>query len=204
MFWFSVDAQYDNLFCWTKFSKTGCLISETRGPRISSNSDDSNEMMTTDPDDQRIPLVRYLEHPCHIANRKVRWQALKYVMLDNTLYRQTIDGLLLKCFDSDQSRIAIGEVHEGIYGTHQSSHKMKWLFCHAGFYWPTMLNDCFRYYKGCKLCQKFEDMQLASATILHHIIKPWSFCGWAIDFIGQIYPTSSKGPRSCLVEEYDT
>jgi hypothetical protein len=62
--------------------------------------------------------------PWHIADRKVRCQALKYVMLDNTLYRQTID-VFFKCLRSDQSRIAMAEVHEGICGTHQSTHKMK-------------------------------------------------------------------------------
>jgi hypothetical protein len=41
--------------------------------------------------------VRYLESLGHIADRKVQRQALKYVMLDNTLYHQTIDDLLLKC-----------------------------------------------------------------------------------------------------------
>jgi hypothetical protein len=66
-----------------------------------------------------------LENPRHIANRKVRRQALKYIMLDNTIYRRTIDGLLLECLGSDQSRIVMGEVHEGICGTHQSAHKMK-------------------------------------------------------------------------------
>jgi transposase InsO family protein len=126
-------------------------------------------------------------------------QALKYVMLDNTLYRRTIDGLLLKCLGSDQSKIVIGEVHEGICGTHQSAHKMKWLLRRAGFYWPTMLNDCFKYYKGCELCQKFADMQLAPATMLHPIIKPWPFRSWALEFVGQIHPASSKGRRFVLV-----
>jgi hypothetical protein len=46
-------------------------------------------------------------------------------MLDNTLYCRTIDGLLLKCLGSDQSKVAIGEVYEGICGTYQSAHKMK-------------------------------------------------------------------------------
>jgi hypothetical protein len=58
--------------------------------------------LTTDLDDWRTPLVRYLENPSHIVDRKVR-QALKYIMLDNTLYRETIDGLLLKCLGLDQS-----------------------------------------------------------------------------------------------------
>jgi hypothetical protein len=62
-------------------------------------------MTTVDPDDWRTPLVRYLENPGHIAGSKVRRQALKYDMLDNTLYRRTINGLLLKCLSLDQSRI---------------------------------------------------------------------------------------------------
>jgi hypothetical protein len=76
---------------------------------------------------------------------------------------------------------------------------MKWLLHHARFYWLTMINDCFRYYKGYELCQKFGDVQLALATMLHPIIKPWSFCGWALDFVGQIHPASSKGHQFVLV-----
>jgi hypothetical protein len=124
---------------------------------------------------------------------------LKYVILDNTLYRRTIDGLLLKRLGLDQSKIAMGEIHKGICGTHQSTHKMKWLLRRAGFYWSTMVDDCFRYYKGCESCQKFGDVQLAPATMLHPIIKPWSFRGWALDFVGQIHPASSKGYRFVLV-----
>jgi transposase InsO family protein len=35
--------------------------------------------------------------------------------------------------------------------------------------------------------------------MLHPIIKPWSFHGWGLDFIGQIHPLSSKGHRFVLV-----
>jgi hypothetical protein len=125
------------------------------------------------PDDWRTPLVHYFENPGHIADRNVRRQALKYVILDNTLYRRTIDGLLLKCLGSDQSKIAMEEVHEGICGTHQSTHKMKLLVHRTGFYWSTMLYDCFRYYKCCESCKKFGDVQLAPVAMLHPIIKSW-------------------------------
>jgi hypothetical protein len=147
-------------------------VSKTRGSKISRTSDETSKIMTTNPDGWRTPLVRYLENTGHIADRKVQCQALKYVMLDNTLYRRTIDGLLLNCLGSDQSKIAIGEVHEGICGTHQLADKIKWLLHRARFYWCTMINDCFRYYKGCESCQKFRDVQLAPAAILHPIIKP--------------------------------
>jgi hypothetical protein len=180
-------------------AKPDCPISNTGGSEIFRITDKSGKTMTADPYDWRTPLVHYLENPGHIADRKVRRQALKYVMLDNTLYHQTIDGLLLKCLSSDQSTIVMGEVHEGICGTHQSSHKMKWLLRHTGFYWPTMLNDCFRYYKGCESCQKFGNVQMAPAAMLHLIIKPSPFHGWALDFIGKICPASSKGHQFVLV-----
>ena len=37
------------------------------------------------------------------------------------------------------------------------------------------------------------------AATLHHIIKPWPFKGWGLDFIGQINPSSSKGHLFVLV-----
>jgi hypothetical protein len=101
------------------------LVSETGGSKNSKITDESSKRTTASPDDWRTNLVHYLENPGHIADRKVQWQPLKYVMLDNSLCRRTIDGLLLKCLGSDQSKIAMGEVHEGICGTHQSAHKLK-------------------------------------------------------------------------------
>jgi IS30 family transposase len=35
--------------------------------------------------------------------------------------------------------------------------------------------------------------------MLHPIIKAWPFRGWALDFVGQIHPASSKGHRFVLV-----
>jgi hypothetical protein len=171
-------------FAKPSLAKPDVPVSETRGSRISNISDKASKLMTVDPDDWRTLLVRYLENPGHIAARKVWRQALKYVVFDNTLYHHTIDGLLLKCLGSDQSKIAMGEVHEGICGTHQSAHKMKWLLYRAGFYWLIMISDCFKYYKNYESCQKFGDVQLAHAAMLHPIIKPWPFHGWPLDFVG--------------------
>jgi hypothetical protein len=76
---------------------------------------------------------------------------------------------------------------------------MKWLLRRSGFYWPNMIADCFKYYKGCQVCQKFGDLQLVPAAELYPIIKPWPFRGWGLDFIGEIHPSSSKGHRFVLV-----
>jgi hypothetical protein len=88
-------------------AKLDSPVSKTGGLRISRTSDESSETMTVDPDDWRTPLVCYLENSGHIADRKVRCQALKYAILDSALYRRTIDGLLLKCLGLDQSKIAM-------------------------------------------------------------------------------------------------
>jgi hypothetical protein len=67
-------------------AKLDGLVSETGGSRISRTSDETSDMTTVDPDDWRTPLVRYLENPGHIADKKVRWQVFKYVVFHNTLY----------------------------------------------------------------------------------------------------------------------
>jgi hypothetical protein len=90
-------------------------------------------------------------------------------------------------------------VHNGICGAHQSAHKMKWLFRRAGFYWPTMVDDCIKYQKGCEACQWFENKQLDPTSVMNSIVKPWLFRGWGLDFIGEIHPRSSKGHRFILV-----
>ena len=61
------------------------------------------------------------------------------------------------------------------------------------------MSDCFKYFKGCGECQRFSDLQVVPATLMHPIIKPWPFPGWGFDFIGQINPPSSKGHRFVLV-----
>jgi len=103
-------------------------------------------------EDWRTPLLRYLRNPSARVDKSIWWSAFKYVLHNDELYRRTAEDLLLKFLGSDQARVAIGEVHEGICGTHQSAPKMKWLLRRAGFYWPTMMVDCFRYYKGCEEC----------------------------------------------------
>ena len=118
-------------------------------------------------------------------------------MVGDELYHRTVKDLLLKCLDSDRARIAMGEVHEGICGTHQLAPKMKWLLRRASFYWPSMISDCFRYYEGCKECQRFGDLQLVPAALMHPIIKPWPFRGWGLDFIDKLILHLQRGITLC-------
>ena len=85
----------------------------------------------------------------------MRYKSTKYILLDNQLYYKTVDGVLLNCLSPEEARVLMGEVHEGIRGAHQSTYKMKWVIRRSGYFWPSILEDCFEYYKGCQDCQRF-------------------------------------------------
>jgi hypothetical protein len=130
---------------------------------------------------------------------------MKYVLIGDDMFYRTLEGLLLKCLGPVESNRLLHEVHEGTCGTHQSAHKMKWLIRRSGYYWPTMLEDCFKYYKGCQACQRFGKIQMVPASVMNPIIKPWPFRGWGMDMIGKINPPSSKGHQFILaITDYFT
>jgi hypothetical protein len=62
-----------------------------------------------------------------------------------------------------------------------------------------MMDDCIKYQKGCEVCQRFNNIQLALTGVMNPIVKLWPFRGWGLDFIGEIHPGSSKGHRFILV-----
>jgi hypothetical protein len=149
--------------------------------------------------DWRTPIINYLRNPSVRTDRNIRRTTFKYVLMSDELYHRTVNDVLLKCLGPGEAILAMAEVHGGICGTHQSAPKMKWLLQRSDFYWPNIIADCFKYYKGCQVCQKFGDLQLVLATELHPIIKPWPFRGWGLDFRGVIHPSSSKGHQFVLV-----
>jgi hypothetical protein len=80
-----------------------------------------------DTDDRRKEIVDYLKDPSKKLKRHIRFQATKYVLLDDELYYRTIDRVLLRCVSSDESKSLMGKIHEGVCGAHQSAFKMKWM-----------------------------------------------------------------------------
>jgi hypothetical protein len=151
-----------------------------------------------DQGDWRADIFNYFKDPSRGAPKKIRYRAMKYILIGDDLFYRTLEGLLLKCLGPIESNRLLHEVHEGTCGTHQSAHKMKWLIRRSGYYWPDMLEDYFKYYKGCQACQRFGKIQTVQASVMNPIIKPWPFRGWGMDMIGKINPPSSKGHQFIL------
>jgi hypothetical protein len=143
--------------------------------------------------------LEYIRDPGKTTNKKIKPQVLMCMSIDDELYRRTIDGVLLKCLGEEQTKVAVWEVHDEICGARQSAYKMNWLLRRAGFYWPTMMDDCVKYQKDCEVCQRFGNIQSAPTGVMNSVVKPWSFRGWGLDFIGEIHSGSSKGHRFILV-----
>jgi hypothetical protein len=115
------------------------------------------------------------------------------------LFYKSLDGVLLQCLGQEEAKKMTSEVHDGLCGAHQSAYQMKWVIRNTRCYSPTMLGNCFEYYKGCQDCQKFGNIQRVPASALNPIIKSWPFRGWGIDLIDQINPPSSKGHKFVLL-----
>ena len=80
-----------------------------------------------EPSDWRADIFNYLKDSARGAPRKIRFKAMKYVLIGDEMFYRTLEGLLLKCLGPSESNRLLHEVHEGACGTHQSAHKMKWL-----------------------------------------------------------------------------
>jgi hypothetical protein len=59
----------------------------------------------------------------------------------------------------EEAKTLRGEIHEGVCGDHQSTFKMKWMIRNNSYYWLTILDNCFKYYKGCLEYQKLGSVQ---------------------------------------------
>jgi len=57
---------------------------------------------TVDADDWRTEIADYLKDPAKKVEKRVRFQATKYVLLDDELYYRTMDGVLLRCLSGDE------------------------------------------------------------------------------------------------------
>ena len=104
----------------------------------------------TSNNDRRVEIADYLRNPSQKVTRKLRYKLTKYVLLDDQLYYKIVDGVLLKCLNQEEAKVLMGEVHEGICGAHQSAYKMKWIIRRTGYFWPTILEDYFEYYRGAR------------------------------------------------------
>jgi GTP-binding protein EngB required for normal cell division len=76
-------------------------------------------------DDWRKEIVDYLENQSRKVSRKLRYKAIKFVLLDGRLYYKSMDAALLQYLGQEEAKRMMSEVHDGLCGAHQSAYRMK-------------------------------------------------------------------------------
>jgi hypothetical protein len=79
-------------------------------------------------------LIIWKIHPRKVS-RKLRYKAIKFVLLDGHLFYESLDGVLLQCLGQEEAKKMMSEVHDWLCGAHQSAYRMKWVIRHTGCYW---------------------------------------------------------------------
>ncbi|KAG9458147.1 hypothetical protein H6P81_002655 [Aristolochia fimbriata] len=112
---------------------------------------------TIEEEDWRQQFFDYLEHkklPEELKARAyVRRVAPKFCLFNNTLYRRSYDGILLRCVSKEEGQALLSEAHGGICGAHQAGPKLHLQVKQLGYYWPTMLWDAIELARHRTACQ---------------------------------------------------
>ena len=83
------------------------------------------------------------------AARKLKFQASRFVLIKDVLYKKGFSQWYLRCLNREEADYIMREVHEGICGNHSGSQSLVHKLIRAGYYWLTMLKDAQTYVKAC-------------------------------------------------------
>ena len=114
--------------------------------QISSLIDDEAIMQEINSEENwTTPLIVYLRSGIlpdgkNVA-RKLKVQALRYVLIRDVLYKRGFSRPYLRCLSHDEADYVMREVHEGICGNHSGARSLAHKLIRVGYYWPTMLKD---------------------------------------------------------------
>jgi hypothetical protein len=130
--------------------------------------------------------------------RALKLKAVKYCLIDQTLYWKDPLGLLLRCLDPQEAQKVMFDFHSGLCGGHHfwktTIHKV----LRAGYYWPTLFPDVCREIRACIKCQRFSGKKQLKSLSLKPVVVSTPFQQWGLDFIGEIHPPSSGQHRWIL------
>jgi hypothetical protein len=121
--------------------------SATKNVAVDSLPDESLFLISTD-DLWYGDIIIYLQTQTFrpflssIERRRIRYQARQYIILGDTLYRRGIDYVFRRCLTFDKAEKDLNDCHSGACGGHMSGYATAQKILHAGYFWPSLFNDC--------------------------------------------------------------
>ena len=133
-------------------------------------------------------LISYLKNGVLLdgkkAARKLKVQAVRFVLIKDVLYKRGFSRPYLRCLGTEEADYVMREVHEGICGNHLGSRSLVHKLVRAGYYWPTMQKDAEVYVKTCDKCQRFSNIIRQQTEELTPMTALWPFAQWGLDIYG--------------------
>jgi len=108
-------------------------------------------------EDRRTPIIQILKTLMMgevVADKALAKKVARYVFIADDLYKRGFTTPLLKCLGKEQSEYVMNKLHNGICGMHSGHRTLAARVVQAGYYWPTVHQDCAEYMKKCKSCQE--------------------------------------------------
>ena len=138
-------------------------------PRVRARPAKTDEMMEVcamrEPDAWITPYQLYLEDgvlPLDPAEAKrIKRSSSKFTLIDGNLFRFGFSHPVQICVYGEQCIRLMSELHEGVCGSHVGGRALASRILRAGYYWPTLKEDCVRYAQRCKQCQLHADWHKA-------------------------------------------
>ena len=90
---------------------------------------------------QFLRLSTYPEAAMTKDKRALRQLATQFVICGETLYKRSIDGMLLSCLDRTSTNRVMREVHAGVCRPHMGRHMLACKIMRTGYFWLTMKID---------------------------------------------------------------
>eukprot|EP00253_Pinus_taeda_P021596 PITA_21596 len=114
-------------------------------------TEEINQISITDPESKYADLIFYLKNgyaPPNISyknKRTIRLKAKNFIIIDDVLFRQNYDSILLRCLEKPEAQKVLQELHDGTAGGHFGADTTAHKIIHARYYWPTLFRDTHEY-----------------------------------------------------------
>ena len=108
-------------------------------------TEEINQISIADSESQYADSIFYLKNgyaPPNLSyknKRAIRLKAKKFTIIDDVLFRQNYDSILLRCLEKPEAQKVLQELHDGPAGGHFGADTTTHKIIHAGYYWPPCL-----------------------------------------------------------------
>jgi hypothetical protein len=113
----------------------------------------------------------------------IRYQALQYIIIGDTLYRRGVDSIFRRCLTHEEAERALNDCHAGACGGHMSGYATTQKILRVGYFWSSLFKYCILAVQKCHACQIYNHKLHAPPAPLHPVVSIGPFAKWGIDFM---------------------